>query len=310
MNIIVAGGAGFLGLNLIKRLLDANHNVICIDNFFTGVPSNLDIFNGNDKFSFIEHNIVEDLSVFDLPKIDVIFNFASIASPFYYVKYPIDTLLANSVGIMNLLKIAERDGATFIQASTSEVYGDANVYPQKEDYFGNVNPVGPRSSYDEGKRFAESFCYNYRDKVDVKIARIFNVYGPFLRKDDYRVIPNFIVSALKGDDLVVYGDGTQTRSFCYVDDFIDGILALMHSYKGFMGPVNIGNPDEISINQLAETVIRLTNSSSRIVYSDLPQDDPKRRCPDISLAKKELNFSPSVSLEEGLLKTIEYFKSL
>jgi len=290
MKIIVAGGAGFLGVNLIERLLNDGHEVVCVDNFITGFAKNIERFLGNSRFSCLEHDVIEPLDGFEFSGVNVVFNFASPATPAHYMAFPLETLYVNSVGVKNLLELAERFGAKFIQASTSEIYGNPLVHPQVEGYFGNVNPIGPRSCYDEGKRFAESLCVNFKDRVDVKIARIFNVYGPYMSLEDQRVMPSFISRALNNEDLIIQGDGEQTRSFCYVDDFIDGILALMNTPKGFFGPLNIGNEYEISINQLADLTIQLTGASSKLSYVDLPQDDPLKRRPDLGLARKYLNY--------------------
>lgn len=302
--VIVTGGAGFLGSHLCKRLLDEGKNVVCIDNLYTGSMQNIMPLLENDRFVFYEHDIIKPYDI----EADEIYNLACPASPVHYQKDPIYTAKISIFGILNALELAKKTGAKLLQASTSEIYGDALVHPQNENYFGNVNPTGVRSCYDEGKRVAESLICDYRRtyNLDLKIVRIFNTYGPNMDKNDGRVVSNFIVQALLGQDITIYGDGTQTRSFCYVDDLIDGFLKMMNS--ALSGPVNLGNPKEHTIREFADIIIKLTGSNSKIINMPLPQDDPKQRRPDIALAKKELNFEPKVELDEGLKKTIEYFK--
>lgn len=302
--VIVTGGAGFLGSHLCKRLLDEGKNVVCIDNLYTGSMQNIMPLLENDRFVFYEHDIIKPYDI----EADEIYNLACPASPVHYQKDPIYTAKISIFGILNALELAKKTGAKLLQASTSEIYGDALVHPQNESYFGNVNPTGVRSCYDEGKRVAETLICDYRRtyNLDLKIVRIFNTYGPNMDKNDGRVVSNFIVQALLGQDITIYGDGTQTRSFCYVDDLIDGFLKIMNSTLS--GPVNLGNPKEHTIREFADIIIRLTDSNSKIINMPLPQDDPKQRRPDITLAKKELNFEPRIELDEGLKKTIEYFK--
>jgi nucleoside-diphosphate-sugar epimerase len=313
--VLVAGGAGFIGSHLCDRLLKRNYKVICLDNLLTGNKKNIERFLPDVNFNFIESDITKDLPKFD--QIDFIFDLASPASPNKrskrsYINYPIETLLANSIGVKNLLDLALEKNAKFLYASTSEVYGDPLVSPQKEDYFGNVNPNGVRSVYDEAKRFGEAITMAYFRKygLDVRIVRIFNTYGPWMQQDDGRVVSNFIVQAIKNEPITIYGKGEQTRSFCYVDDMIDGLeLAMFTKYtKGEV--FNLGNPNEKTIAELASIIKNLTKSSSEIIFEDLPEDDPKIRKPDIQKAQKFFNFRPKVGLEDGLKKTIEYFKSL
>ncbi|MDH6231600.1 UDP-glucuronate decarboxylase [Mesorhizobium soli] len=306
--ILVAGGAGFLGSHLCERLLNDGQEVICIDNFSTGRLENLRHLLRFDAFSFVRHDIVEPI---DLP-IDEIYNLACPASPPHYQADPIHTTKTSVLGSLNLLELAARSNARIFQASTSEVYGDPHVHPQPESYWGNVNPFGPRSCYDEGKRCAEALFHDFHQQygVQTKIARIFNTYGPHMRADDGRVVSNFIVQALKGDDITIYGDGAQTRSFCYVDDLIEGFVRLMRAPASLDAPVNLGNPGEFTVAELAEKVIALTGSSSKIVYLPLPVDDPRQRRPDISVAKRELNWEPSIQLAYGLKSTIAYFERL
>lgn len=308
MKTIVTGGAGFIGSHLCERLLKMGREVICIDNFITGDRSNIEEFFDNENFRLIEHDITQPLSPEDFDGVTEIFNLACPASPVDYQNIPLETLWVSAAGTKNMLDLAVAVKAKFLHTSTSEVYGDPLEHPQKESYWGNVNCLGPRSCYDEGKRFAESLVSNYAHKfgLTTKIVRIFNTYGPKMRAHDGRVIPNFITQALSGKSITVYGDGYQTRSFCYVSDMVDGILAMMD--KGdFKGPVNLGNPEEYSIKSLAEKITELTGSKSEIEYKDLPQDDPKVRRPDISLAHEELEFEPKVGFEEGLKRTIEWF---
>ncbi|HEU64536.1 MAG TPA: SDR family oxidoreductase, partial [Chlamydiae bacterium] len=305
---LVTGGSGFLGSHLCERLLDKNYEVICVDNFYTGTKRNILHLLDNPYFELIRHNICFPLYL----EVDEIYNLACPASPVHYQNDPVQTVKTSIHGAINVLGLAKRVKAKAFQASTSEVYGDPTVHPQKESYFGNVNPVGIRSCYDESKRCAETLFVDYHRqyKIPIKIARIFNTYGPNMHPNDGRVVSNFIVQAIKGEDITVYGDGSQTRSFCYVDDLIDGFLALMHSDDSIIGPINLGNPTEFTILDLAKLIIKYTNSNSKIVYKDLPSDDPKQRKPDISKAKKLLNWHPKIDLETGLLKTIEYFENL
>ncbi len=307
MKILVTGGAGFIGSHLCDLLLEKGHFVVCVDNLLTGDIKNIRHNLQNKRFTFIKHDIVKPLKI--AGRIDQILNFASPASPVDYMNYPLETLDVGSTGTKNLLELAKKKKAKFLLASTSEVYGDPKISPQKEDYFGNVNSVGPRSVYDEAKRFAEAVTTAYsREKLaDTKIIRIFNTYGPRMGLDDGRIVPNFVKQALTGQALTVYGDGSQTRSFCYVSDLIDGVYKMM--YAKVDGPVNLGNPNEMKVIDFAGKIIRLTGSRSKIVHKPLPQDDPKQRCPDISKAKKELGWAPKVDLDEGLKKTIEWFSS-
>lgn len=305
--VLVAGGAGFIGSHLVKTLLKKN-NVFVVDNFITGKKQNIQEF--LPEIRLIEKDIVLPLKELDNTKFSEIYCLASPASPKDYQSFPLKTILSNSIGVKNLLDLTKKSNALFFLASTSEVYGDPLVHPQKEYYWGNVNPFGPRSCYDEAKRFAESIVYTYKEKfgVEARIARIFNTYGPKMSADDGRVVPNFIVQALKGVPLTIYGKGKQTRSFCFVSDMVDGITKLMKS--SYDNPVNLGNPNEITILELAETILRFSNSNSGLEYLPLPQDDPLRRQPDISTAKKEIEWEPKVSLEEGLNKTIKWFKKI
>ena len=306
--ILVTGGAGFIGSHLIDRLLERGDEVICVDNYFTGQKKNIEHHLDNPKFTAIEHDIVHPLEGID---VDQIYNLACPASPIHYQYNPIKTVKTSTIGMINMLGLAKRCGARILQASTSEVYGDPHVHPQVESYWGNVNPIGIRSCYDEGKRVAETLCMDYHREhgVDVRIIRIFNTYGPRMHPQDGRVVSNFIVEALSNKPITIYGDGSQTRSFCYVDDLVRGMMALMDQ-NDFIGPVNIGNPIERSMKDLAEKVLALTNSESTIEYKELPQDDPKQRQPDISLAKEKLSWEPTVDITEGLSKTIEYFKTI
>jgi len=303
---LVAGGAGFIGAHLIERLLGLGYRVICVDNLYSGSRENVSAFENRAGFSFLEHDVRMPLK---LPqKIDEIYNLASPASPKAYQKDPIFTLETNFLGTKNLLDLAVASGSEFLQASTSEVYGNPLVHPQGESYWGNVNPVGVRSCYDEGKRVAETLCADYsrRYGLPVKIVRIFNTYGPKMAVEDGRIVSNFIVQALKNEDITIYGDGSQTRSFQYIDDLIDGIVKAMSQRN--LGPINLGNPEEHSVLQFAHAVIALTQSKSRVIYKQLPEDDPKMRKPDISLAKKLLHWEPKVSLQEGLARTVRYFQ--
>jgi UDP-glucuronate decarboxylase len=305
--ILVTGGAGFLGSHLCERLLNEGNEVICVDNFFTGTKENVVHLLDNHYFELIRHDVTMPLFV----ETDEIYNLACPASPVHYQYNPIKTIKTSVMGAINMLGLAKRTNAKILHASTSEVYGDPEIHPQDESYWGNVNPIGVRSCYDEGKRCAESLCINYykQNKVKIKIIRIFNTYGPRMHPNDGRVVSNFIVQALKGDDITIYGDGLQTRSFQYVSDLVEAMLRMMATRDEFIGPVNIGNPCEFTMLSLAEMIIKLTGSKSNIVYLPLPADDPLQRQPGISLAKKELNgWSPVVALEEGLNYTIQYFK--
>ena len=305
MNILVTGGAGFLGSHLCDRLINEGHKVICLDNYFTGKKENINHLVDNPFFSLVEQDVIEH---FDF-KVDQIYNLACPASPPHYQFNPIKTIKTSFMGALNCLDLAYRNQARVLQASTSEVYGDPEVHPQPETYKGNVNPIGIRACYDEGKRCAETLFFDYhREKnVDIRVARIFNTYGPRMLPDDGRVVSNFIVQAIKGEDLTIYGDGKQTRSFCYVDELIDGLIKLMN-HPDCIGPVNIGNPGEFTILELADRIIQKTNTSSRISMHPLPGDDPLQRKPDISIAKEQLNWEPKIALSEGLDKTIEYFR--
>lgn len=304
--ILVTGGAGFLGSHLCRRLLNEGNEVICLDNFFTGSKENIVDLLPHPYFELIRHDVQESI----LLEVDEIYNLACPASPPHYQYDPVDTTRTSVLGAINMLDIARKCKAKILQASTSEVYGDPEVHPQPESYRGNVSTTGIRACYDEGKRCAETLFFDYKRQygVDIKVIRIFNTYGPYMNPDDGRVVSNFIVQALKGEDITIYGDGTQTRSFQYVDDLIEGMIRLMNSRDGFTGPVNIGNPDEFTMIELAEKVLALTGSKSKLVYKPLPQDDPLQRQPVIELAKKELDWEPTVKLEEGLKKTINYFK--
>ncbi len=306
--VVVTGGAGFLGSHLCDRLIADGNDVICVDNLFTGSKDNIRHLLGNPYFEFIRHDVTQQIFL----ECDQIYNLACPASPLWYQKDPIYTTKTSLYGALNMLGLATRTGARILQASTSEVYGDPECNPQTEDYRGNVNTIGPRSCYDEGKRAAETLFFDYHRQhgVDIKVMRIFNTYGPRMDIGDGRVVSNFIVQALKGEDITIYGDGSQTRSFCYVDDLIEGMTRVMNSREGFTGPVNIGNPGEFTIRALAEKIIELTGTSSKLVYMDLPVDDPTQRRPDITLAGKELSWEPRVQLEEGLKKTIAYFKRI
>ena len=307
MRILITGGAGFIGSHLCERLLDEGHDVLCLDNFFTGSKANITPFFGNPKFELIRHDITEPI----LLEVDRIFNLACPASPVHYQYNPVKTIKTNVMGTINMLGLAKRVRARILQASTSEVYGDPVVHPQAEEYWGNVNPIGIRSCYDEGKRVAETLMMDYhrQNNVDIRIIRIFNTYGPRMALNDGRVVSNFIVQALRGEDITVFGDGLQTRSFCYVDDLVEGMMRMMDR-EGITGPVNLGNPAETTILEFARRIIELTGSGSKIIFRDLPSDDPKQRQPDISKANEVLAWKPVVGLETGLKKTIDYFKSL
>lgn len=306
--ILITGGAGFIGSHLCERLLNMGHEVICLDNFFTGSKKNIIHLLDNHNFELIRHDITMPVYL----EVDEIYNLACPASPVHYQYNGIKTIKTSVMGAINTLGLAKRTKSKILQASTSEIYGDPTVNPQPEQYWGNVNTLGPRACYDEGKRCAETLFMNYhnQNKVRIKISRIFNTYGPRMSSDDGRVISNFIVQALKGNDITIFGDGTHTRSFQYVDDLIDGLIKLMDTPDTFTGPVNLGNPIEMSVNDLAQTIIRITGSKSKIICLPLPEDDPKQRRPDIALAKKVLNWEPTVDLEDGLGKTIEYFRDL
>jgi UDP-glucuronate decarboxylase len=307
--ILVTGGAGFLGSHLSERLVKEGHHVLCVDNYFTGSKNNIAHLLDNKNFEVIRQDICIPLYV----EVDEIYNLACPASPYYYQWDPIQTMKTSVLGAYNMLGLAKRTGAKILQASTSEIYGDPKVHPQPEEYWGNVNPIGIRSCYDEGKRAAETLFMDYYRVHDVKakIVRIFNTYGPRMAKNDGRVVSNFIVQALQGKDITIYGDGQQTRSFCYVDDLLDGMMAMMnHNDDNFIGPVNLGNPGEFTMWELAHKVIELTGSNSQILQMPLPQDDPKQRRPDISLAKSRLNWEPKIDLEQGLIKTIDYFRGI
>lgn len=306
--ILVTGGAGFIGSHLCEKLLEQGEYVICLDNFFTGSKKNVLNLINNKNFELVEHDITKEYFV----DVDQVYNLACPASPVHYQFNAIKTIKTSVLGIINMLGLAKRSKATILQASTSEVYGDPKVHPQKEDYWGNVNPIGIRSCYDEGKRCAETLMLDYhrQHKVDIKIVRIFNTYGPNMDVGDGRVVSNFIVQALKGQDITVYGEGLQTRSFCYVDDLVEGLIKMMNSPKGFTGPVNIGNNREHTILDFAKKIIAMTGSKSKIVYNDLPSDDPMQRKPDLSKANEKLNWQPKTDLDTGLKKTIEYFSNI
>ncbi len=305
--ILITGGAGFLGSHLCERLLKEGNEVICVDNFFTGSKENIAHLLGKPYFEVIRHDVTFPLYL----EVDQIYNLACPASPVYYQHDPVQTTKTSVHGAINMLGLAKRLNARILQASTSEVYGDPEVHPQTEDYWGKVNPIGIRSCYDEGKRCAETLFFDYQRQhnLDIKVVRIFNTYGPRMLPNDGRVVSNFIVQALKGEEITIYGDGSQTRSFCYVDDLIEAMLRMMATQEGFTGPVNIGNPCEFTMLELAEKVIALTGSQSKLVYCPLPSDDPRQRQPDISLARQELGWEPKVNLEDGLKSTIAYFRN-
>ena len=307
-NILVTGGAGFLGTHLCDRLLKGGNYVICLDNFFTGKKNNIEYLLKNPNFEIIRHDVTLPLYI----EVDEIYNLACPASPIHYQHDPVQTTKTAVHGAINMLGLAKRVGAKIMQASTSEVYGDPKEHPQKEGYWGNVNPIGVRSCYDEGKRCAETLYFDYyrQHKLKIKVARIFNTYGPKMHPDDGRVISNFIMQALLNKPITIYGDGLQTRSFCYVNDLIDAFILLMETDDEFTGPINIGNPIEFSILELANIIIDMTSSKSKVIFKELPYDDPIQRQPDITMAKKKLNWKPSVGLEDGLNKTIEYFNGL
>jgi len=305
MRILVTGGAGFLGSHLCERLLHEGHDVICLDNLFTGSKDNIIHLMDNHRFELIRHDIVEPI----LLEVDRIYNLACPASPIHYQYNPVKTVKTSVMGMINMLGMAKRVKARILQASTSEVYGDPHVHPQKEDYWGNVNPIGIRSCYDEGKRVAETLMMDYyrQNNVDIRIVRIFNTYGPRMAENDGRVVSNFMLQALRNQEITVFGQGQQTRSFCYVSDLIDGMIRMMENEQGFIGPVNLGNPVENTILEFAEKIVSITNSKSQIVFRPLPQDDPKQRRPDISLAVDKLSWQPTIDLESGLQITAEYF---
>jgi UDP-glucuronate decarboxylase len=306
--VLVTGGAGFIGSHLCERLLEQGCEVLCADNFFTGARSNVAHLLGHPRFELMRHDVTFPLFV----EVDEIYNLACPASPVHYQFDPVQTTKTSVHGAINMLGLAKRTKAKILQASTSEVYGDPAIHPQTEDYWGNVNPIGPRSCYDEGKRCAETLFFDYHRQhgVRIKVARIFNTYGPRMHPNDGRVVSNFIVQALKGEPITLYGDGGQTRSFCYVDDLVDGLIRLMATEDAITGPINLGNPGEFSIKDLATQVIELTHSKSSLTFKPLPQDDPKQRRPDISLAKAQLDWSPTVALKDGLARTIAYFDAL
>lgn len=307
--ILVTGGAGFIGSHLCEYLLQKGDKVICVDNLFTGSKDNISHLMNSPNFEFIEHDIIDPL-VLDNKKLDQIYNLACPASPVHYQFNPVRTVKANTIGVINMLGLAKKHNARILQASTSEVYGDPDVHPQTEDYRGNVNPIGPRACYDEGKRVAETLFFDYQRQhgLQIRVARIFNTYGPRMAKNDGRVVSNFIVQTLSNEDISVYGDGNQTRSFCFVSDLVEGLYRLMNSET--TGPVNLGNPRELTILEIANKIIHLTGSSSKIIFKPLPQDDPKQRQPDITLAKTELEWQPSIDLDSGLKSTIDYFRKI
>lgn len=307
--ILVTGGAGFIGSHLCDRLIAEGHRVICVDNLFTGSRENIVTLLNRSDFQFIEHDIVDPLYLDT--HVDSVYNLACPASPPQYQLNPVHTMKANTIGVMNMLGLAKKHEARFLQASTSEVYGDPDVHPQVEEYRGNVNPIGPRACYDEGKRYAETICFDYyrTHGTEVKIVRIFNTYGPRMSFHDGRVISNFIFQALRGEPLTIYGEGSQTRSFCYVADLVDGLVKMMDSSANLLGPINLGNPGEKTMLEIAKKIIVLANSNSVITYAPLPEDDPRRRCPDITKAKILLGWTPTTGLEEGLKKTIEDFRN-
>lgn len=306
--ILITGGAGFIGSHLSEKLLNDGNDVICLDNFFTGSKNNIRHLIGHNRFELVRHDVILEY----LAEVDQIYNLACPASPIHYQYNPIKTVKTSVMGIINMLGLAKRCKATILQASTSEVYGDPHIHPQVESYWGNVNPIGIRSCYDEGKRCAETLMMDYhrQNNVDIRIARIFNTYGPKMAVNDGRVVSNFIVQALKNEPITVYGDGSQTRAFCYVSDMVEALIKLMNNNDNFIGPVNLGNPHEFTILNFAELIIKLTNSNSEIIFKELPKDDPIQREPDISLAKEKLNWEPTVGIEDGLKATIEYFENI
>ena len=306
--ILITGGAGFIGSHLSEKLLNDGNDVICLDNFFTGSKNNIRHLIGHNRFELVRHDVILEY----LAEVDQIYNLACPASPIHYQYNPIKTVKTSVMGIINMLGLAKRCKATILQASTSEVYGDPHIHPQIESYWGNVNPIGIRSCYDEGKRCAETLMMDYhrQNNVDIRIARIFNTYGPKMAINDGRVVSKFIVQALKNEPITVYGDGSQTRAFCYVSDMVEALIKLMNNNDNFIGPVNLGNPHEFTILNFAELIIKLTNSNSEIIFKELPKDDPIQREPDISLAKEKLNWEPTVGIEDGLKATIEYFENI
>ena len=306
--VLVTGGAGFLGSHLCEVLVEEGEDVLCLDNFYTGSRANIQHLLGKPNFELLRHDVTFPLYI----EVDEVYNLACPASPIHYQHDPVQTTKTSVHGAINMLGLAKRTGAKILQASTSEVYGDPEEHPQSEHYWGHVNPIGPRSCYDEGKRCAETLFFDYRRQhnLPIKVARIFNTYGPRMHPDDGRVVSNFIVQALKGESLTIYGDGSQTRSFCYVDDLVTGLIRLMRTEDDCTGPVNLGNPGEFQIKQLAERVLALVGSRSNIIYKELPQDDPQQRRPDITLAKARLNWQPSIALDDGLIRTVEYFRAL
>jgi UDP-glucuronate decarboxylase len=307
VKVLVTGGAGFLGSHLCEKLLKEGNEVICLDNFYTGTKKNVIPLLSNPNFELIRHDVTIPIQL----EVDFILNFACPASPIHYQKDPVQTIKTSVHGAINMLDLAKNTGATILQASTSEVYGDPEIHPQPEEYWGKVNPIGIRSCYDEGKRCAETLFFDYHREygLDIKVIRIFNTYGPRMQPDDGRVVSNFIMQALTGDEITIYGDGSQTRSFCYVDDLVDGIVRMMKTDKNIVGPINLGNAGEFSMLQLAESIVRQTNSKSRITFRELPSDDPQQRKPSLEKARKILDWEPSIQLEDGLARTIEYFKS-
>ena len=306
--ILITGGAGFIGSHLCERLVEAGHDVICLDNYFTGTKENIIKLLDYPNFELLRHDVTFPLYV----EVDEIYNLACPASPVHYQYDPVQTTKTSVHGAINMLGLAKRTGAKIFQSSTSEVYGDPAVHPQTEDYRGNVNPIGPRACYDEGKRCAETLFFDYYRQHDlrIRVARIFNTYGPRMRPDDGRVVSNFIVQALRGDAITIYGNGSQTRSFCFIDDLINGFICLMDAPDHVIGPINLGNPREFTIKQLAELVIKITGTKSKLIFEDIPEDDPLQRCPDIGLAKQKLDWQPSVDLEIGLERTINYFSQV
>ena len=306
--VLVTGGAGFLGSHLCEVLVEEGEDVLCLDNFYTGSRANIQHLLGKPNFELLRHDVTFPLYI----EVDEVYNLACPASPIHYQHDPVQTTKTSVHGAINMLGLAKRTGAKILQASTSEVYGDPEEHPQSEHYWGHVNPIGPRSCYDEGKRCAETLFFDYRRQhnLPIKVARIFNTYGPRMHPDDGRVVSNFIVQALKGESITIYGDGSQTRSFCYVDDLVTGLIRLMRTEDDCTGPVNLGNPDEFQIRQLAERVLALVGSRSNIIYKELPEDDPQQRRPDITLAKARLNWQPSIALDDGLFRTVEYFRAL
>lgn len=306
--ILVTGGAGFIGSHLCKKLLWLGHEVFCLDNLFTGSKSNISDLMAHPRFHFL----LQDVTVPVELEVDEIYNLACPASPVHYQYNPVRTIQTSILGAINVLELARNKETKVLQASTSEIYGDPVVHPQREDYWGNVNPIGIRSCYDEGKRCAETLFFDYRRQygVDIKVIRIFNTYGPLMHPKDGRVVSNFVIQALKNEDITIYGDGMQTRSFCYIDDLIEGMIKMMESQQGFTGPLNLGNPSEFTIIELAQNILDITGSNSKLSFKPLPQDDPCKRKPDIQLAKNKLNWSPSIDLEEGLTRTISYFKKV